>query len=253
MRRVHFQHLRETKNVGDKSCSPFDYFDWPGASVSDVRKDDTPEYDIGIYGGGKIFGGLSSYAGVRRAATAVNIAWGVGTVQNFPISFRYAKARQRMDLIGSRDFGDTRYTYAPCPSCMAPAFDAPGEPEHEVVFYSHAGKTDTMGISIPHDMPTLDNECKDLGTALRFIASGATVISNSYHGVYWGLLMGRRVLCVPFSNKFGKYRLPPHYASAATWQDEWKNAQAQPDMREICRAATMDFKAQVDTLIENHG
>ena len=247
--KLHFQHLRRTNNIGDYACSPFDYYDWGDATVSDVRDDDTPVYDVGIYGGGKIFGGLASYAGVRQANAAVNIAWGVGTVQSFPFSPRYMKARRRMDIVGSRDYGDKRYQYAPCASCMSPFFDAPAAPEHDVVFYAHAGKTAKMGIEIPSDIPTTNNHCASLQDALAFITSGKTVISNSYHGVYWGLLMGRRVLCVPFSNKFGGYRLPPHYATAKNWQAEIKNAVAQPDMLGLVRAATHDYKAQVDAKI----
>ncbi|MEO1640978.1 MAG: hypothetical protein AAFU41_17210 [Pseudomonadota bacterium] len=249
MTRVHFQHLRDTPNIGDQACSPFDYFDWGDASVSDVRADDTPAYDIGIYGGGKIFRGLASYAGVRYGAGLTNVAWGVGTVQSFPLSLSYWKARRRMTLIGSRDYGDNRYSYAPCASCMAPYFDAPPAPQHEVVFYAHAGKTAKMGMMAPEGMPVADNHAATLREALTFIASGATVVSNSYHGVYWGLLMGRRVLCVPFSNKFGGYRLPPHYATPENWLGEIKHAVAQPEMRDLCRTATLEFKAKVDRLI----
>ncbi len=251
--RLHFQHLRDTSNIGDRACSPFDYFDWGDATVSDLRNDDTPDYDVGIYGGGKILRGIATNKGVRRPKGAINIAWGVGTVQSFPFSLRYLQARRRMDLIGSRDYGDTRYTYAPCASCMSPLFDEPAEPEHDVVFYAHAGKTDKMGIEIPEDMPTADNHAGSLEDALAFIASGKTVISNSYHGVYWGLLMGRRVLCLPFSNKFGGYRLPPHYAAANNWQSEIGNAVAQPQMLSLVRAASQDFKAKVDEKIALFG
>ena len=253
MSAVHFQHLRNTRNIGDLSCSPFDYFDWGDATVSDVRDADTPAHKVGVYGGGKIFGGLSNYAGVRRDAGTTNIAWGVGTLQTFPISWRYAKARRKMDLIGSRDFGDTRYTYAPCPSCMAQQFDNPAAPQHDVVFYAHAGKTDKMKIDIPAHIPVLTNECDSFAQALSFIASGATVVSNSYHGVYWSLLMGRKALCVPFSKKFSRYRLPPHVADAQTWLREIPKAQAQPEMLGLVRDATAVFKAQVDDRIAAYG
>lgn len=249
MTRLHFQHLRETDNIGDKSCAPYDYFAWDNATVSDIRHDNTPDYDVGIYGGGKIFGGLSHYAGVRRAPGQVNIAWGVGTVQSFPISLRYWKARRRMDLVGSRDWGDTRYEYAPCPSCMHPAFDAPPAPEHEVVFYAHAGKTGKMKLDVPSDIPTIDNNCASLDEALRFIASGATVISNSYHGVYWGLLMGRKTLCVPFSNKFAHYRKAPTLTTPDNWAQDLPHAQAHPEMLDLCRTSTTAFKTKVDQMI----
>ena len=250
--RLHFQHLRDTANVGDRYCSPYDYFDWPNATVSDLRRNETPAYDVGIYGGGKIFGGLSSYQGVRTDKTSTNIAWGVGTVQSFPISWRYAVARRRMHLVGSRDFGDTRYDYAPCASCMAPFFDAPPEPEHDVVFYAHGGKTAGMGIEIPAHIPVLTNNSDGLDTALRFIASGKTVVSNSYHGVYWALLLGRKTVCVPFSNKFGHYRERPHYATARNWLDEVQHAVARPQMLELVRDATVAFKAKVDDRIAQH-
>ena len=247
--RIHFQHLRDTANIGDRYCSPFDYYDWPGATVSDIRKDDTPDYDVGIYGGGKIFGGMARYKGVRTKSTGLNIAWGVSTVQSFPISLRYMIARRRMHLVGSRDYGDRRYDYAPCVTCMAPFFDAPPAPEHDVVFYAHGGKTAGMGITIPPHIPSLTNNCDSLEAALRFIASGRTVVSNSYHGVYWALLMGRKTLCLPFSNKFGNYRQSPHYATAATWLDEVQNAVARPEMLALTRSATADFKAKVDAMI----
>lgn len=251
--KLHFQHLRRTENIGDLSCSPYDYFDWNDATVSDIREANTPDYDVGIYGGGKIFGGLSSYKGVTRRKGAINIAWGVGTVQSFPISWRYWQARRRMDLVGSRDYGDKRYDYAPCPSCMSEHFDAPPEPVHEAVFYAHAGKTHGMKIDIPSHIPVLTNHCDSLSDALQFIASGQTVISNSYHGVYWSLLMGRKTICVPFSNKFNSYRLPPTLSTPDTWQQDIPKAVAQPEMRDIVRDATMQFKTKVDEHIDAAG
>lgn len=240
--KIIFQHLRKTQNIGDRWCSPFDWFDWPeSVEVRDIREPGG-YYDIGIYGGGKIFGGLSTYSGVKQRLGTTHIAWGVSTVQSFPISLRYARARKLCDLVGTRDWGDHRYRWAPCTSCMAPEFDTPPEPEHEVVFYYHAGKTDIQGIKIPSDIPTQSNNASSLQEALSFIASGKTVISNSYHGVYWALLMGRRTLCIPFSRKFSAFRLPPGYARPDNWLSEISNARAQPHLLNICRSATSDFR-----------
>ena len=247
--KLHFQHLRNTSNVGDRNCSPYDYFEWGDATVSDIRESKPANYDVGIFGGGKIFGGLSSYAGVLPPRNRVNIAWGVSTVQSFPISLRYYKSRKLMNLIGSRDYGDTRYDYAPCPSCMAPFFDAPPEPEHDVIFYLHNGKSAMISRSIPDDIPLETNTCANFETALRFIASGRTVVSNSYHGVYWALLMGRKTVCVPFSNKFSNYRQAPHYASPKTWLSETKNAIARPEMLALVRDSTRKFDAKVRKVI----
>jgi hypothetical protein len=49
----------------------------------------------------------------------------------------------------------------------------------------------------------MTNQGPDVGAAITFIRSGATVILGSYHGAYWGLLAGRRVaVCEAFSTKF---------------------------------------------------
>lgn len=243
-----FQHLRNTKNIGDFACSPFDYFDWADATVKDMREPSEP-YDATIFGGGKIFGGLAEAKGVNKANDPLHIAWGVGTRQSFPISGKYRRARQLCDLVGSRDWGDTRYDYAPCASCMSPLFDESIIPEHDVVFYWHGGKTRKQGIEIPDAIPAKANNVGNFEDSIRFMASGKTVISNSYHGVYWSLLLGRKAICIPFSNKFGGYRLPPAYAAPKNWLSQLDTGIAQPEMLDICRQATLEFKAKVDALL----
>lgn len=243
-----FKHLRNTENTGDRYCCPYDYFDWPDASVEDIRNK-SDDYTVGVYGGGKIFGGLSEYEGVIQSPGSTHIAWGVGTLQRFLISRRYSRARRLMDLVGSRDYGDRHFPWVPCVSCMSEGFDDPSAPEHDVVFYYHGGKTDSQGITIPDDMPRLGNDRGNLDEALSFIASGRTVVSNSYHGVYWGLLMKRRVLCIPFSYKFSAFRKPPAYAKPQDWLNKLDTAVAHPDLLSLCRDRTLEFKAEVDAVI----
>lgn len=247
-----FQHLRQTANVGDFSCSPFDYFDWGSASVKDMREVSAP-YDTCIFGGGKIFGGLAEAEGVNLARSPLHIAWGVGTRQTFRFSAKYWRARRLCNLVGSRDWGDSRYDFAPCASCMSPLFDTEILAEHDVVFYWHGGKTQKQNILIPADIPNKANNVGSFEDSIRFIASGKTVVSHSYHGVYWSLLLGRKTICIPFSNKFSGYRLPPAYATPKSWQDKLDTGIAQPAMLDICRSATLAFKAKVDALLTERG
>ncbi|MGO4910632.1 hypothetical protein ACEN2J_20360 [Pseudorhodobacter sp. W20_MBD10_FR17] len=243
-----FQHLRNSKNIGDFSCSPFDYFDWGDATAKDMREASEP-YNVSIMGGGKIFGGMAAAAGINLARSPEHIAWGVGTRQSFPISLKYWRARKLCSLVGSRDWGDRRYDFAPCVSCMSPLFDLNLQPEHDVIFYCHGGKTDTQNISIPNNIPRKANNVGSFEDSIRFIASGKTVVSNSYHGVYWSLLLGRKTICIPFSNKFNAYRLPPAYATPKNWLAKLDSGIAQPDMLNLCRSATLDFKAKVDAIL----
>lgn len=245
-----FRHHRDTDNLGDRVCSPFDYF--PDLAVRGRAVDlsePTPPCTTVIYGGGKIMGGLAKTFGPNDFDARHRIAWGVSTVQNWPISLKYWQAFRRMDLIGSRDFSDRRFSFAPCVTCLAPEFDQSYPEQHDVVVYAHAWKSEATGLVVPDQVPVLTNRETDFSRAIAFLGSARTVVSNSYHGVYWALLLGKRVLCLPFSNKFHSYRLPPGYAAPKEWLSSLGVARAQPEMLELCREATGLFRSRVRDLI----
>lgn len=244
-----FKHLRNTENVGDRWCCPADYLSFNNATCLDLNAP-TPHCDAVIYGGGKIFGSLHSKMKSADKGAKVRIAWGVSTVQTNPYSIRYALSRRNMTLVGSRDYGDRRFDFAPCVSCLSPLFDQTHEARHPVVAYLHHGKTGKMGMEIPSHIPSLDNHCESLESVIAFLGSGETVVSNSYHGVYWALLLGKRVLCVPFSRKFHHYRLPPGYAGPKDWMSNLSQARRQDEMLGICRESSFRFEKRVRTLLE---
>jgi len=257
MIRLAFLHLRDTTNIGDRWCSPVDHCSWADprltVTAADLRKAG-PEYDIGIFGGGKILRDIArspAWLGKGR----LNIGWGVSTVQSNPLSPTYWKAKRRLNLIGSRDWdgagGIGGCDWVPCASAEHPFFDAPPPPSQEVVVYAHASKSAGFNVHRSTSLPWRINHGSDLVEALQFLASGETVVSNSYHGVFWALLLGRKVLCVPFSNKFGNFRLPPGYSTDATWPQDLSLAQAQPELLALCRTATAGFRAKVQALIES--
>lgn len=245
-----FRHHRDTENLGDRVCSPYDYVPELAAQgqVVDLSLP-TPPCSTVIYGGGKIMGGLAKTFGPNDLAARHRIAWGVSTVHRLPFSLKYWQAFRRMDLIGSRDFSDRRFTFAPCVTCLSDEFDRKHAETRDVVVYAHAWKSDGAGLQIPDHVPSLTNRAKDFAEVIAFLGSARTVVSNSYHGVYWALLLGKRVLCLPFSNKFSGYRLPPGYATPQDWQKCLHKAQAQPEMLGLCREATASFRARVNAMI----
>lgn len=248
MPRLVFKHLRNTENVGDRWCSPFDHLQFDDAVAMDLDEP-TPPCEAVIYGGGKIFGSLHRKMTATDRQAKVRIAWGVSTVQTNPFSIRYALSKRSMTLVGSRDYGDRRYDYAPCVSCLSPLFDQSYKVQHELVFYLHRTKSERLGLNIPAEVPVLDNFCDSMKTAVEFIGSGDVVVSNSYHGVYWALLLGKKVLCLPFSRKFQNYRLPPGYSSPEHWNRELSEAKAHPDFLHLSRSATRSFEQKVRQLL----
>jgi hypothetical protein len=252
--RVAFKHIRSSRNLGDTWCSPYDHLphfrDQYESSAHDLDEP-TPPVDAVIFGGGKIMGSLAKKLSLNDFTARHRIAWGVSTVQKFWFSPKYRNSFRKMSLVGSRDWGDTRFPFVPCSSCMSPAFDEEHVERHEVVAYLHHWRSPEMGIKVPDSIPCMDNTATSFKEAIDFIGSGSTVVSNSYHGVFWGLLLGKKVLCLPFSNKFHNFRISPGYSSPNDWLGSLKVAKASDEMMPLCREATDAFMSRTSDLIES--
>lgn len=246
-----YKHIRNTNNIGDRWCSPYDHVAGlkDNGIALDLDEPTPPGARAVIFGGGKIMGSLRSKLTATDLAVPVRVAWGVSTVQSFPVSPRYWRAFRAMTLVGSRDWGDKRFDFAPCASCAAQVFDEDLAETDDVVAYLHHWRAPEMGIEVPSGIPVLDNTCPSFEEAVRFIARGRTVVSNSYHGVYWALLLGKRVLCIPFSNKFRKFRIAPGYSTAADWQRDLGQARGSDEMMGLCKAATSSFRTKIEARI----
>ena len=75
------------------------------------------------------------------------------------------------------------------------------------------------GGTIPDNIPKLSNNCRSMREAIEFIGSEHTVVSNSYHGVYWGLLLGKTYSAFHFQVKFSNIRIDPGYTSGKKWRE----------------------------------
>ena len=217
-------HVLDPTNVGDLLSSPLQYFDFPGYScqTQDIRNfdpDSVKNSHIIIGGGGLLYKrflpqiqSLCTTQGVGK-----RILWGVGqqsygcdkSVLDPP--FNYDAYTAHSDLVGIRD-DKMPHDWVPCVSCMHPAFDKPRTIKHEVVAFSHK----KFQINIP-GIPRMTNENSDLEEVLGFLGSGNTILTSSFHGAYWGTLLGRRVLAFPFSSKFFTLRHQPNLYIVNKW------------------------------------
>lgn len=193
-------HIRDTRNVGDRHSSPLDYFEFPGNDViiGDMRAPPDCRPDVVIYGGGSI----TASPDFRAWPNALIIAWGVGHhVRAEPwdaeMLAEHRRAAGLCDLYFPRD-AMPGFATIPCASCLHPAFDAPDAPRYPVVRYSAARRVDVSNGRDPH----MNNEDGAIEDAVRFLASGETVVTSSYHGAYWARLLGRRVELAPWGSKF---------------------------------------------------
>lgn len=90
----------------------------------------------------------------------------------------------------------------------------------------------------------------DIAAKLRFLARFEFIVTNSYHGVYWATLLGRKVICLAFKNGLFSFRHAPAYFDPAEPSRAFDEAQAYPDAIDECRDANIGFYRY---LIERYG
>lgn len=232
-------------NVGDLMCGPGQYL-WPDVNKSIPVKPPRQHLERVVIGGGQIFGQLldvlSSVKDFNPKAKAV--AWGVGLPPKGKQDKTVKSVTSYFDLFGTRNF-DWRdeLDFVPCASCLMAAFDRPQAPKHEFVFFLHQNKGDP--VDVPDGAPVRLNTAASGSEIVEFLASGETVVTSSYHGVYWAQLLGRRVICVPYNDKFTVMQHKPKVALASEWRDAVSSAIRAPEMLEEYRAINHRFAKRV--------
>lgn len=192
-------HIRDTKNAGDRWSCPLDHLGL-GCEVvfGDMRQPPRCEPDLVVYGGGSITASPDFHA---RWGCPV-VAWGVGHNERInPSHEAMQREHDRAAALCALYFPRDRvegHEWVPCASCLHPVFDEPHPvPVHEVVRYSAARR-----ITVEGDGPHMTNEDGSIEDAVRFLASGETVVTSSYHGAYWARLLGRKVRMIEWGTKF---------------------------------------------------
>jgi len=243
--RTIFTHLIKTVNVGDRNCCPMDYYPFANAVRFDLRSPlPLRPDDVLILGGGGMV--QPKYRGALRAMTAspcrLRIAWGMGVGHDgtAPSYADYPELRQ-FDLVGVRD-KVPEWPWVPCASCMSPMFDRVGEPVHEVVAYSNA----RAALKVPPGIPHIGNE-GSLSEAIAFLASGRLIVTSSYHGAYWGMLLGRKVMVAKTCcrARMHGFPMPPTFGYGKIWPVRDARDYAGTGFLEQCREATTAFAASV--------
>lgn len=247
--RAAFVHILDD-NVGDRASGPYHYFDFGRPGEADelefinVRDDfrGAAPVDFAVFGGGAIGGLLrgSKHMGMRAK---YRIAWGIGrTVRD---STDHQPMPQYFDLLGNREWGSPWGEYVPCASCMHPLFDADYEITREAILFYNANRRVNV-----RDVEAVEVNRGTMEDVIPFLASAETVVTNSYHGAYWGTLLGRKVvLASPYSSKFHHYQHQP----PAVYDDNWRaaDARAYPEALALARARNVAFHEKVMDMV--HG
>ena len=174
------------------------------------------------------------------------VAWGIGEIKDGTVpSYDEYPELLHFDLVGVRD-DVTDWPWVPCVSCMSPMFDSIPEPVHDVVAYSNS----RFPMKVPKSVPHRGNNGW-LSTAIAFLASGRIIVTSSYHGAYWGMLMGRKVMVAKTccQSKMHGFPIPPTFGEGKIWPVRDAQDYAGTGFLERCRAATREFADEVRLLL----
>lgn len=267
-----------TNNIGDLVCSPYDYFPdlaQDGVKISNhelvnLIRDLGLKYFLKLLEGKRvIFGGggliamerhdrhldvLKAFASYADLGGQV-IIWGAGhnRIDNFYNWFYQNKPHFFPEFfdsftVGIRDFG-TKYDWVPCVSCMHAAFDDVPGPSDEVVAFLHGKESGGFDVAFS-DIPTKYNidlsyatdPMREFNEVIEFLARGKFVVTNSYHGMYWATLLGRKVIALPNASKFLSFKYETSFCYDVTdWRGKLAFCQQHPQALEECREATIKF------------
>lgn len=235
-----------SKNIGDMECVPRLYFDY-GKHECDIRKLKNLHTDV-IVGGGGLLSPFCKKSLIkltelkRKKKIKKLIVWGVGNNTHYGVKQNRNYIMEFLNacnFVGIRDW-NTKYAWVPCVSCMSNLFDIDYEITNDVVIYQH------KDVPIVIDgYPKMNNMNLNLAEVIKFLGSSKTVITNSYHGVYWSTLLGKNVLSIPFSTRFNNFRHPPTVCNIDNWQDKIKDTKSYPDALQECRYATNEFHMRI--------
>jgi len=183
------------------------------------------------------------------------ILWGVGHNSREKDSdwhtVEYPEYIRKFHLVGIRDF-NSEYRWVPCASCMHLGFDKTYEIKNEVVWFEHKKKLiDSKWFDV-FPAPRMVNTGQNMDQILEFLGSAETVVTNSYHGVYWATLLNRKVVCIPWGSKFNMFKHPPTMANEKNWSSVIETAVNYPDALEECRNANIEFFNDVKKFITDY-
>lgn len=204
--KIAFVSKTRTRNVGDLFSDVKRYFEVPkGMETEAFDSDDLWEEsdaEVFVFGGGGMLHGewtgrMNDFAfggGKERKL----VAWGIGINGHGETKRVWPKFLDEFDLVGLRDW-DSPWRFVPCVSCLNKVFDRRlKEPKNETVVFNH--REFPTGLDL---LPSMENHEVSLGKVIKFLGSAREVVTSSYHGAYWSLLLGKRVKVERFwSNKF---------------------------------------------------
>lgn len=254
-------HRYDPTNIGDLYCGPHHYFEplkntqldifdykREDATIRENWKDQIIQNALIIGGGGllnregfEVQMELFEKLGAKGKKT---VLWGVGHNSKNSRSFgnvkKYSVDTSKFGLVGVRDYS-MKEEWVPCVSCMHPIFDNVVDVKNEigVIFHKKTLKNKSI-VEKFSQFPSTSNEAI-FEDVVAFIGATDTVLTDSYHAMYWSLMLGKKVLVFPNSSKFYDFKYPPVISTFKNFKKDLPKLQSYSGVLEECREINMKF------------
>ena len=222
-------HRMDDRNAGDWYCAPHHYFKelkGTGLDIFDYKREDIEiktnfvekiaKNSLIIGGGGLL--NRSGFALQMKTLEKLSskgkktILWGVGhnekSHQTYGKVVHYSVDVQNFGLAGTRDYSMPG-EYVPCVSCLHPLFDQSYKESQEYGVILHKDTLTKPKIVALFDKYPSTSNTKDIKAIIEFIGSSQKIVTDSYHAMYWSMLLGKKVVVIPNSSKFYDFKYKP--------------------------------------------
>lgn len=181
------------------------------------------------------------------------VIWGAGHNEVDPSKFGSVKGYNvdtaKFGLVGTRDFSISA-NWVPCVSCLNPIFNNNYVEEQDVgiICGSKSAKNKTL-INKLKNYPVTSNTT-NLEEMISFIGRTNKVVTDSYHAMYWAILMGKKTAVIPTTSKFYDFKYPTVITTFDTFEDDIKKSQSYTGVLEECREINLNFAQRVFEYLE---
>jgi hypothetical protein len=254
-------HRYDPTNIGDFYCGVHHYFEplkGKHLDIFDYKREDQKVRDNWfekitqnalIIGGGGLLNRegfdvqmkLFEQLGAKGKKT---VLWGLGHNTKEKNTYgkisKYNVDTSKFGLVGVRDYG-MKEEWVPCVSCLHPIFDEKHEVKNEIgVIFHKKTLNDKSVLKKFQTLPSTANSAV-FEDVVQFIGETDTILTDSYHAMYWSLMLGKKVMVFPNSSKFYNFKYQPVISSFSNYEADLKKVQSYSGVLEECREANIKF------------
>lgn len=254
-------HRYDATNIGDFYCGPHHYFEPLKNSQLDIFDYKREEESIRnnwkeeiiakslIIGGGGLLNREGFYLQMElfeklNAKGKKTVLWGVGhnakSSRTYGNVKKYSVDTSKFGLVGVRDYS-MKEEWVPCVSCMHPIFNKSYEVKNEigVIFHKKTLRNKAV-VAKFSQFPSTSNEAV-FEDVVAFIGATDTILTDSYHAMYWSLMLGKKVMVFPNSSKFYDFKYQPVISTFRNFESDLSKLQSYSGVLEECREVNIKF------------